>query len=73
MLKKASGPTKSRVGTLARNRGERRIDFGGAARVQDLQLHTDGAHSRLQVVANGFGPNGISRIDKRGHTRPARH
>src|SRR5262245_3192481 len=72
-VEESVGADKERVSALARKRGERRIDLAAAAGVEDMQLHTHGAHSRLQVVAHGFGANGITWIDERGHTRGAGH
>ena len=51
---------KERVGTLAHESCERRIDVAAGTGLEDLELHADGAGGRLHVAQHRFGTRRIA-------------
>jgi len=64
---------KKRVGPLAHEGCEGRIDLGAGAGFEDLHLQPDGASSGFQVSQCGLGIRNINRIDEHGHASGCWH
>ena len=61
------------VEPLAHKGRESRIDLAAGAGVEDLDLQSDGASSRLHVSQRGLGIGNVCRIDEHGHTNCPGH
>jgi hypothetical protein len=66
------GADEQRVGPLAHERREGRIDLADRAGVMDLGLQSHGAGRRFRVSRRGLGI-GIGRIDQHGNADDAGH
>jgi hypothetical protein len=60
-------------GSLAYKSCEGRIDLADGADVEDLDLQSESARSRLHVSHRGLSNGSIGRIDEHGHARCSRH
>jgi hypothetical protein len=60
--KKASGGNEQCFGTLARNRGEGRIDLAAVTGVEDLDLQPEIACRFLHRSQSGLGSRNIARV-----------
>jgi hypothetical protein len=65
---KAVAANEKRVGPLAPQSCEGRIDLAAAAGVDDLDLQPEGAGSRFRIPHRPFGIRGIGWIDEHCHT-----
>jgi hypothetical protein len=70
---KGPGADKKRIGALAHNSREGRIDLAAGVGVEDLDLQPHGASSRFYVSQRRLGKLGISRINEDGNTSGGGH
>src|SRR5262245_38780394 len=72
-LKKWVRADKERVGPLAPDEFEGRLDLEAGAGIQNLNLKPDGASSRRDIPYGSLGIGSICRVDEHGHATGRRH
>ena len=60
------GGDEQRFGTLARHRGESRIDLAAVARVEDLDFQPENVCRFLHLSHSGLGAHNVARVDHHG-------
>jgi hypothetical protein len=73
LVEKGAGADKRRIGALAHDSCEGRIDLAAGVSVEDLDLQPHGASRRFHVSQRRLGSFGIGRIDEHGNARGCGH